>query len=67
MKIGIRFPIGDLQKYVYEQSDINPSDSISWWPEVFYTDYPVPEPSITILTILGACTLLLKRKKYERA
>ena len=25
-------------------------------------EFPVPEPSIAILTILGACTMLLKRK-----
>lgn len=50
----------------YDQGTLLPPVT-DWVVTDFYTDYPVPEPSITILAILGACALLLKRKNYERA
>ena len=49
-----------LENYGYETFDINPSYAKEWKPDIYYA--PVPEPSITILAILGACAMLLKRK-----
>lgn len=55
-------------EHIYETGSLAPPVETPWKPIDFYTDYQVPEPSITILTILGTCILLLKRKKkYERA
>ena len=53
-------------KHTYETFTLAPPTETPWRPIDFYTDYPVPEPSITILTMLGICALLLKRKNYER-
>lgn len=53
-----------LSDHIYERFDMNPLDTNDWAPALFYSynPLPVPEPSIPILIILGACTMLLKRK-----
>lgn len=50
-------------KHTYETFTLAPPTETPWRPIDFYTDYPVPESSIPILTILGICIMLLKRKQ----
>lgn len=43
-------------------SPIPPPTFNDWMPRTFYTDYPIPEPSISILLMLGISVLSCKRK-----
>lgn len=56
------FSPNGMNDHYYEAGTLLPPTETPWRPIDFYTDYPVPEPSIVILTILGACAMLLKRK-----
>ncbi len=48
--------------HTYTIGTISEPSETDWIPVHFYTDIPVPEPSITIFAILGACAMLLRRK-----
>ena len=50
------------EKHIYPAGTLNPPIEANWMPIIFYAYSPVPEPSITILALLGACAILLKRK-----
>ena len=56
------FPLSEMDDHYYEAGTLAPPTETPWRPIDFYTDYPVPEPSTTLLTVLGACVCLLSRK-----
>lgn len=47
--------------YIYESFDINPPTTKIWNPHDYYAS--VPEPNGSLLVLVGAAMLLLKRKK----
>lgn len=47
-----------LQEFMYQQQDINPLDLHAWNPTYYHT----PEPSTSLLCIIGLGVLMLKRK-----
>lgn len=51
----------DLRQHMYAESDIGPSSPDPWSPD-FYTT--VPEPSISILVIVGFSVLALRRETW---
>ena len=56
------FSLNEMYDHYYKAGTVLPPEQTPWRPIDFYTDSPVPEPSVTLLAILGACAMLLKRK-----
>ena len=55
----------DTLKHIYQSFDINPLTATPWNPKLFTTapSFPSPEPSTSILILLGVATLALKRRR----
>ena len=55
----------DTLKHIYQSFDISPSDTNPWNPKLFTIapPFPSPEPSTSILILLGVATLVLRRRR----
>ena len=53
--------VRELREHMYEVPQLFPIEP-EWWPETFIYTVPVPEPSITVLTMLGICAILMRRR-----
>ena len=56
-----KFAANQLSQYIHERFDLNPSSLAIWTPTEFYV---VPEPSTSLLCIIGLGVLMLKRKAH---
>ena len=53
----------ELTQYIYERGSIMPPGYQQWTPTEFHTISSIPEPNGSLLVLVGAAMLLLKRKK----
>lgn len=53
----------ELTQYMYERGTIMPPGYQQWTPTEFHTISSIPEPNGSLLVLVGAAMLLLKRKK----
>ena len=53
----------ELTQYMYERGSIMPPGYQQWTPTEFHTIRSIPEPNGSLLVLVGAAMLLLKRKK----
>ena len=51
----------DLDNHIYPAGTLAPPTEANWMPTVFYANSLVPEPSTSILLLVGAGGLLLRR------
>lgn len=49
--------------HTYTPGSIAPPTHTPWYPTIFYTDYPIPEPSSISLFLSGLLILMLSRKR----
>ena len=56
-----KYAANQLKNYIYERFSLAPPETGIWSPKDFYT---TPEPSTSLLCIIGLGVLMLKRKAH---